>query len=331
MKVSIIIPVYNNEKYLEVCIESACNQSYSNLEIILVNDGSTDNSLNICKNYAEKDIRIKIIEKNNSGVSSARNVGLKKSTGEYILFLDSDDYIDTNMIKDMVYKIKKYDTDLVICGFIVFDQDKSIKQSFGNELIQGKENIASFYSKLNGRTNSPTNKLYKNNLITKKFDESLHLGEDLIFNLDYVESCYSLVCIDKCYYHYRRDNKNSITNNFNEQSFDIAEMLHLRLKSYVEINNNKPNLIDINRYFVTDTISYMNKYINSTQKGLIDKKAMITNILENENLRKALSDIKGISKKYYLIGLLMEKKLVSFVYFTIRIKYMFERIKFIKK
>ena len=106
-KVSVIVPVYNVENYLEECVNSILNQTYENLEIILVDDGSTDNCPQICDDWAKKDKRIKVIHKANGGVSSARNVGLDNATGEYIGFVDSDDYIDITMYEKMLKLLKK--------------------------------------------------------------------------------------------------------------------------------------------------------------------------------------------------------------------------------
>lgn len=112
-KISVIVPVYNVEDYLEECINSILGQTYKNLEIILVDDGSTDNSSKICDIYEKKDKRIKVIHKENGGLSSARNEGLKYRTGEYISFVDSDDFIDKTMYEKLYSAIKKYDADVV--------------------------------------------------------------------------------------------------------------------------------------------------------------------------------------------------------------------------
>ena len=116
--VSIIIPIYNSEKYLKKCIDSILEQKYNNLEIILINDGSTDNSGKICDSLAIEDKRIKVIHKLNEGVSIARNKGLEMAKGEYIFFIDSDDYIDENIIKDMISYSRDYDIVKVSYKFI---------------------------------------------------------------------------------------------------------------------------------------------------------------------------------------------------------------------
>ncbi|UJF15261.1 glycosyltransferase [Jeotgalibaca sp. MA1X17-3] len=118
IKVSIIVPVYNVEKYLKKSIESLMNQTLKDIEIILVNDGSTDNSLFICKQYEKKDFRIKVIDKNNGGVSSARNIGIELASGQYIGFIDPDDWIEPEMYEKMYSKIEKTKSDVCICNYI---------------------------------------------------------------------------------------------------------------------------------------------------------------------------------------------------------------------
>ena len=115
--VSVIIPVYNVEKYLSKCLDSIVNQTYNNLQIILVNDGTKDNSLEICQNYQNKDSRIQVINKENGGLSSARNKGLEYAEGKYCLFVDSDDYVELDLIESAVSKMEEVNADMVVFGF----------------------------------------------------------------------------------------------------------------------------------------------------------------------------------------------------------------------
>ncbi len=121
--ISVIVPIYNTEKYLEMCIESIRNQTYKNLEIILVDDGSTDKSGQICDQYVQKDRRIKVIHKPNGGQSDARNVGIKNATGNFIGFVDSDDYINQNMFKRLYGNLMKYNADIAICNYEDVDEN----------------------------------------------------------------------------------------------------------------------------------------------------------------------------------------------------------------
>lgn len=127
--VCIIVPIYNVEDYLVRCIDSAINQTYRNLEIILVNDGSTDGCLQICKNYAKKDNRIKIINKKNGGLSSARNAGLDSCRGEYVTFIDGDDWVEKDFVSTLYHDIKKYSVDMSIVGMRLYDKNYEFKKS----------------------------------------------------------------------------------------------------------------------------------------------------------------------------------------------------------
>ena len=124
--ISIVIPVYNVENYLNRCIESIISQTYENIEIILINDGSKDNSLLICKEYKNKDKRIKVIDKKNEGVSIARNIGVEKSSGKYVIFVDSDDWIEKTFVENLHKKISEYNVDICIGGCINYS-DKNQK------------------------------------------------------------------------------------------------------------------------------------------------------------------------------------------------------------
>jgi len=133
--ISVIIPVYNVENYLKECLESVINQSFEDLEILCINDESTDNSLNILKEYKNRDSRIQIISQENAGVSAARNTGLNNSTGDYIYFMDSDDYLELEALEEMINLSKNYDLDLLIFEFINFD-DKTGKKFENNVGMQ---------------------------------------------------------------------------------------------------------------------------------------------------------------------------------------------------
>lgn len=139
--ISVIVPVYNVEKYLDECVESIVNQTYKNLEIILVDDGSTDNSGKICDELAKKDNRIHVIHKENGGLSDARNVGIDVSTGDYIQFIDSDDYIEHDMIEFLVSNIIKYNADISICSNYIFDEEECINQSTGEVCLYNRLEI----------------------------------------------------------------------------------------------------------------------------------------------------------------------------------------------
>lgn len=170
MKVSLIIPVYNVEKYIERCIRSIINQSYRDVEIILVDDGSDDESSSICDKYASLDLRINVIHKQNGGLSSARNVGLKHASGDVVGFVDSDDYIEKNMVEVLVKPIQEYDVDISVCGWYVIRNGERKLSQFRNQYgLLTDEGAIELLLSYGGFDNFACNKLYKRNL----FDDIL--------------------------------------------------------------------------------------------------------------------------------------------------------------
>ena len=187
--ISVIIPVYGVEKYLSRCLDSIINQTYRDLEIILVDDGSPDNSGKICDEYAAKDSRIKVIHKENGGLSSARNAGLDVATGEYIGFVDSDDWIEPQTYNMLFSAIEKNNSDIAICGHrMVYDNTSTSKATYSNDEYLSYDLLWNeIFGKLN---NAAWNKLYRKNLIDDlRFPIGVIHGEDLIFNLNYLKNC----------------------------------------------------------------------------------------------------------------------------------------------
>jgi len=188
--ISVIVPVFKAESYLEKCIESITNQTYKNLEIILVDDGSPDNCPKICDDFANTDNRIKVIHKKNGGVSSARNEGLKAAKGEFVTFVDSDDYILQDYIEKSASFINS-NTDLIVSGLTIIDDlknTKTISPKFQKNSPILKD-ISSFMKfVIDGHFDIVVNKLYKRTLITSNFQTGLRLGEDRVFNLDYFKN-----------------------------------------------------------------------------------------------------------------------------------------------
>lgn len=194
-KVSIIVPVYNTEKYLKKCLDSIINQTHKNLEIILVDDGSTDNSGKIADDYARKDKRIKVLHQKNQGQSTARNNGLKISTGDFVGFIDSDDAIDKTFVKKLLAPyLDNNDTALTICGIHYKRLNQhSAENVYINPLRPAKKNESNkayilYLLAIDGRLYSSVNKLYHTKIArTIQFDKSLNFAEDTKFVLDYLK------------------------------------------------------------------------------------------------------------------------------------------------
>lgn len=234
-KVSIVIPVYNAEKYLNRCIESVINQTFSEIEVIALNNGSTDNSLNILKEYAKRDKRIRIIDNDNIGVSEARNIGVMESKGKYIVFVDSDDWIDINMIEVLHKAISKNECDLAMCTYVrefnnhskekVFNLpevnlyvDDEVKSQLLRKLVGplGKELANPEYLDALGTVWA---KMYKTSILKEKNLSFVDLseigsGEDTLFNIHVLNEVNKVILLNRPMYHYWRENSNSITSKY---------------------------------------------------------------------------------------------------------------------
>ena len=172
---SIIVPAYNNGKYISKCIDSVLQQTFSDLELIVVNDGSTDDTLEIIKKFEEQDLRLKVIDKKNGGVSSARNVGLDNINGQYVLFLDSDDWYELNYCEELADLLKKNNADIVFSTKFYIEESKIFEA--GKNAVNYPKSVIDLLSKF---TYSLTMTCIKSDLLTKdlRFDENLHYYED---------------------------------------------------------------------------------------------------------------------------------------------------------
>lgn len=210
-KISVIIPIYNAEKYLDRCIDSVVNQTYSNIEIIMVNDGSTDSSKEICQKWKEKDNRIILVDKKNEGVSVARNIGLNMAKGMYISFIDSDDFLEKNMYEEMMRYANENMDNIIVCNYFI---ETSNKQKNGICQIPSSSWEEEMFEK-NSLKGYLWNKLYPKSLIKDlRFDIKLYMMEDLIFNFSLGnESRINYIFVNSNLYHYVIHNESSTKKN----------------------------------------------------------------------------------------------------------------------
>lgn len=208
-KISVIVPVYNVEQYLERCVNSIINQTYENLEIILVDDGSTDRSGEMCDSFAEKDERIKVVHKENGGASAARNRGLDICLGEYVTFVDSDDWLDIHMYKDLMELMVNMDADIVECNWeVIYDEMKDIKQPVTEVTVLRQVEAEKALFDGSGRaTILPWNKIYKKNLFkNNRFPEGMMCEDQWLLPKIYLKSKQSIYVNQKYYYYYQSPN-----------------------------------------------------------------------------------------------------------------------------
>ncbi|MBO4821135.1 MAG: glycosyltransferase family 2 protein [Prevotella sp.] len=239
MLVSIIIPVYNVERYLHECIQSIVNQTFTDWECILVDDGSTDGSGKICDQFSKQDHRISVIHKENQGVSAARNEGLEHAQGEWINFIDADDWVEETYLSQMIDESKNKKYDLVVSGSSHdYPDGKSYSYGFSShqEIGMDKFHTQNFIDHI-GLFYGPCAKLFKQSIIHEYniiFPVDYSLGEDLLFNFKYLDHIDYAIGIPNIGYHYRRHQRDTLTCQFRENLFDIKLFQWRAQKSFLE-------------------------------------------------------------------------------------------------
>lgn len=253
-KVSVIVPVYNIEKYVEGCIKSLISQTYNNLEIILVNDGSADNSLKICLDFSRIDRRIKIVNKDNGGQSSARNAGIDAATGEYIMFVDGDDYIAVNTVEVLMKCINKYSSDIVQFDYV--ETNNEYKTQVANEptefvLLNDMYKMFERLYNVGGSIASPCTKLYN-----KKLFESIRFREGMIYEDEYLityilQSAKTILYIDFKPYYYLIRPGSTINSVFSKKKLDIFVVNKDRKEQLYKLGFDELVIIQNNRFFTS--------------------------------------------------------------------------------
>ena len=245
-KISVIIPIYNAEQYISQCLESIINQTYTNLEIICVIDGSPDNSLEICRNYAEKDERIKVFDKENGGTHTARNKGIEMARGEYVMFIDPDDWFDLDTLECLVEKIEEQDLDVIRFNYIREFEDTQVKKqnTFLKETVYRGEECLTLLRQTVGlvgdELSHPENlnflasvcfSAYRRKLIVDNKIEFFNIRAiggsfgDGLFNIELLRYVKSFLFLDKGFYHYRKTNSQSATSNYRENFSEKQNVL----------------------------------------------------------------------------------------------------------
>lgn len=328
--VSIIVPVYNAERFLARCIESILNQSYKNIEVLLINDGSKDNSGDICEYYAKKDNRVKVIHQKNSGPSVARNVGIEQSKGEYIQFVDSDDYVDNDMTESLVREMEE-NIDIVLCGFkcLLSNNNKDVfKTNIYPKTCLTKYEFLNQFGILfkDFYINYIFNKLYRRDIITNyniRFDPSVGWGEDLLFNISYFNQCKMISIIDKLLYNYNKMNDQSITSSFNKDLFMYKQKMYDCVRKFLIENNSYSGLnkkIVEEKYAYSVIVCLENLIYSDINYNKEEFKVKIEEIIKNDQVRESLSYLKNMGIQGKIIAKAIERNEISIIrgYFKLK-------------
>lgn len=337
-KVSIILPIYNVEKFLDTCIQSVINQTLEDIEIILVNDGSTDNSLSICYKYQKKDKRIKVINKTNGGVSSARNRGIQEANGTYIGFVDSDDWIEPEMYEKLYAKIDDINADVGMCNYVVDNNGKSTlkaldtdaevfeKKDIVDYLIPNMIGQDSFNSKQQNVMGSVCRLIIKRKFIVDNklmFKTDLALMEDLIFCVEAFLKVDILSLVNGGYYHYVT-NDNSALTSYRPNTIEERLEIHDYLRNLFEKESiyNKYRLRMNYRYIKMFIISISNEMRNDNPKSSKEKLNTIKILCQNKKLKELLRelDVKRYSTTTKILLNAIENERNYFLYLYYKIK-----------
>lgn len=296
---SIIVPVYNVEKYLDKCLASILRQTFKNFECIIIDDGSPDNSNAIIDKYVKLDQRFKVIHQKNMGISAARNAGLDIAKGEYVVFVDSDDYIADDYLEKFALKIADTDADIVICGFIEAYKDYEKNKVFAVESTEViKQNIlADIWPSY------VWNKCYKKDLFTNIRFPVGKIFEDILTIPELCLYAQKIVCIPDKLYYYNRQNENSITTNMSSEKMYNLFQGHLKNRN-LAIMNNIRCLKLIDKRMVKDTTKCLFRNCCDNKLSASQEQEMCDYLKE----RLDKSEVVGLRNKFWLKMLWKKRK-----------------------
>ena len=285
--ISVIVPVYNTANYLDRCIESVVGQTYKHVEIILVDDGSKDDSLQICERWAKQDGRIQVMPQSNKGVSSARNTGIKNATGDYLILLDSDDWLAIDTCEKLLAYIVQQNADCVVCG---------LKQTSGNIWAPAfnrlYENLTAFkhdfiYWLDTELLSSSVNKIYKRAKVKDLYPEDMSYGEDLVFVLNYLKHCERISFIKEPFYQHEVYNSVSLTHSFAPIRFLNMEYIQQSILAFAD-EEGKKNIRIYDKY-MRDAIRSIRMWYNSKGIPLTRKNYVVRQWINGSYMKKLKS------------------------------------------
>lgn len=307
--ISIIVPVYNTENYLEKCLYSLVNQTYKNIEIIIIDDGSPDNSMNIIQKFVLADNRVKVISQKNQGLSGARNTGMNNANGDYIMFIDSDDWIEIDTCEKAINASEKYNADVVFWPYIkeFSDLQKDNYLFDKTEIIWSEKNINQLSRRMVGLVGDELanpqsidnlvtawGKLYKKSVIGDvRFTDTKILGtEDALFNIEVFLGINSAVYIPDLLSHYRKDNESSLTHNYKKKLVSRWREMYSRIKFLLDRNDMSREYYDALKNRICFGLIGLGINLAEDKKmSFKEKKKEIYNILSMKHYQIALKDL----------------------------------------
>lgn len=328
-EISVIIPVYNAEKYLQRCIDSIKSQDYSDYEVLLVDDGSTDSSGQICDNNAKLNKKITVIHQKNRGASAARNVGIKRAEGKYIQMLDADDYLDKNTLAKLSSKINLSNADVIIFGIrnIKIRNGKILNESLVS-LKDDKYDLREFlemYSDLLPKAiiGASCNKLYRRSLLLEydiKYNETIRNNEDTYFNYDVLIKCEKIVTVSDVFYNYVDENEQSASKKVIPNLFEVyLGTYHKATDFLINADMYQVNEKFLKQYFAKQVMSAL---INVTYEDISQKDEWksFKKIIYNNEVNQACNTLieTRLDRKFILFCIKKKNVLLALCYVKIR-------------
>lgn len=313
-KISIIIPIYNKKAYINKCLDSILDQIYENFEVILINDGSTDGSAEICNDYKERDERIKVIHIEKSGVSNARNIGLDVAKGEYIQFVDSDDYLHKEMLSEEIKIIKEHNPDITISGISKVNHKEELIREVLPRLkgIKNRTEMLEDFAREQFETGiygCISNKLIKRSIIENvslRFNNKINLAEDLDFYLTLYDNISSIFFMSKSYYFYLQNAENSSIDIYKNNDYMIQ--IEIALKEKKLLISNKSLNINNKKYVELVITNFVICYIYENFSLNFDKfRNYLKNIYQNNDILDSLQFNNNFIFKNCILYLLKYK------------------------
>ena len=312
-QISIVVPVYNVEKYLERCIDSILAQTFTDFELLLINDGSKDSSGLICDKYAEKDSRIRVFHKENEGVSRARNLGISNARGRWLCFIDSDDWIEPNMYECLLREANQASADIVICDArTVYEDGKiqadTITQLSGNQILQKSEFTPSLLLEMAG---SAWRCIYKNHRYNDKlqkqktilFPLGVKFSEDRIFNLYAFGQANKICYIKKAFYN-RYMNEKSTVHRFHQDYFEACKKSMDGIEQairYAWEDNNELQKVYLSQFITGAIGAICNYYYKTSTLRAAERKKMVKGLCEDSQLRNAIETYGANRKSQWIL------------------------------
>lgn len=316
--VSVIVPIYNVENYLCQCLDSIINQTYKNLEIILVDDGSPDNCGSICDRYASMDMRIRVIHKKNGGVSDARNAGMRAIAGEYVMFVDSDDWIALDYIEKIMLNTP---FDIAMTGYTIADEDGDIIDDISiarcDDFKKNKKIfVDSVYRSFFGYSGG---KVYRRSIVKEILFQDILLREDFVYNIAAMDNAEVVIAIDQSGYYYRQREKSTLHNRYSGDIPDLLRFPKLVINSFHIMSDEFVNTKLGNFVIKTYLIDCLKKYIYENESlTWKQKQKAIISVLQDVDIKDYLKLYKEETIFFTFFTFCMKNGLYRIAFFTMR-------------